>query len=213
MGSRGGEAPEEKGFWPPEDAWIRLRMEQLAEAAIKSSILAVTRLGLDERLRKIADTDELSGLGNRRSLNRELAKEFERASRYSAELCMLMMDIDRFKQINDTRGHEAGDMAIRFLGACLLAEKRSTDFAARFGGDEFCVLMPGVGSAGGLGLAARLMERLRTSRDRPLDFTLSIGVASLRAGMREPEELVHAADRGLYLAKEGGRDRACLDPG
>jgi diguanylate cyclase (GGDEF)-like protein len=172
------------------------------------------------RTRELALQDELTGLANRRALEQMLANEVERSQRHARPLAILMADIDRFKSINDTYGHRAGDEVLREL-ARLLAEKlRSIDRAARYGGEEFFVLMPDTP----VDEARRVAERFRSAveehtfvvdpeDDEPpigLRLTVSIGVSGLPENAETLEGLVEVADRALYEAKRRGRNRVVL---
>ena len=166
------------------------------------------------RLHDLAHTDELTGCATRRSLLHFLREEMELAHARQEPLSLLVLDIDRFKEINDTHGHLAGDAVLRTLGAWLNAEGalRSNDLAGRYGGDEFVVVLPQTTSAG----AVRFAERARSHfgsvafsfGDATLLTTLSVGVACWPdVAARSAEDLISAADAALYLAKQDGRDR------
>jgi diguanylate cyclase (GGDEF)-like protein len=152
------------------------------------------------RLREQAGTDELTGLANLRSWNRELDTGLARAARTDEPLAIAMLDLDRFKAINDTRGHAAGDALLRELATALEAELRPGDVLARIGGDEFGLLLPGCS----VETAAATVERL--ARAAPGAHTFSAGVAEWD-GTEAPERLVARADSALYVAKDCGRDQ------
>jgi diguanylate cyclase (GGDEF)-like protein len=158
------------------------------------------------RIESQALVDSLTGLANRRAFERRLAKEYKRADRYDRPLGMLLLDLDGFKQINDTKGHAAGDDVLREAAAAISRRIRQGDFAARLGGDEFVVLCPETSQAGAKELARSLEEHLAEASIRT-----SIGVAE-----REPEDdgvaeyLVARADAAMYRRKQrsgGGRER------
>jgi diguanylate cyclase (GGDEF)-like protein len=170
------------------------------------------------RLVRAGLTDFLTGWNNRRYLQTRLAEELARAQRSSASVGCMMIDIDHFKRINDRYGHLAGDAVLRDVAHRIDAELRQSDARARFGGDEFAVVLPGVRLGEGERLAARI---LRAVTDRPLrlaagveeTITLSIGLACLAppAGAHDyallAEQLVAEADTALYRAKSAGRNR------
>jgi diguanylate cyclase (GGDEF)-like protein len=159
----------------------------------------------EDLLRETAATDSLTGLSNRRHFDARLAEELERAVRYRTPLSLLVIDVDGLRAINDRRGHEGGDLALRAVGQALRSTCRATDLGARTGGDEFAVLAPMTKAADALGLADRIRAAIATE---PLAPTVSIGVADLElAGVGS---LHAAADRALYHAKSTGRDRAEL---
>jgi len=173
------------------------------------------------RLVRAGLTDELTGWHNRRYLNARLREELARAQRQGCTVAMLMIDLDELKEINDSCGHLAGDEAIREVAARIEAEVRSSDTAARFGGDEFVVLLPATAPAEARLLAERIRRAVAAS---PVELgpgllrsvTLSVGVAGLVPTSREAdlkalgERLLAEADAALYRAKTAGRNRVEL---
>ena len=159
------------------------------------------------QLEKLATTDALTAAYNRRKLNELTLAELERVRRYGRPLSLFILDIDHFKRVNDTYGHEAGDQVLVTLAGLLRAGIRATDSLARWGGEEFVVLSPGVTADG----EAQLAERLRAAaaaHDHASvgTVTASFGVAEHSPG-ETPDELFARADRALYRAKDGGRNR------
>ena len=160
-------------------------------------------------------TDPLSGLLNRRGLERDLAREIARAVRSGKELALVAMDVDHFKTINDTLGHLAGDGVIKEIGELLRQLKRGGDVVARTGGDEFTLLLPETGAAGAFRLASRIREMVRahefpTVRGR-VPVTVSIGLVADRVMDEDVAHDLHSrADEALYAAKESGRDRVTI---
>lgn len=184
-----------------------------ANARLKDQDLCLTQL--NEKLELLAHTDETTGLFNKRRLYERLDMEVARARRYGETLSCLMIDVDDFKAVNDTYGHQAGDMILRQIGELLQRSLRVTDFKARYGGEEFTVLLPRTNSAG----AFCVSENLRTafaSNDfvvpsKNLHLTVSIGVASCsRFDNLSPQQVIRLADRALYRAKRGGKNRVCF---
>ncbi|MFB6264283.1 MAG: diguanylate cyclase, partial [Bradymonadaceae bacterium] len=165
---------------------------------------------LVERLDQVARTDDLTGLPNRRELNRRVREEVDRAERYQSALSFILLDIDHFKSINDERGHRAGDRVLEEVGSLLDGETRGPDLPARYGGEEFAVLLPNTELDEAVELAERLLEALRSHRfeldDDSISVTCSAGVSSLRAG-DDAEALIGRADEAMYRAKDAGRDR------
>lgn len=154
-----------------------------------------------------AHTDALTGVLTRRAFDGALEREVLRSARDRRPLAMLLIDIDHFKRLNDTAGHQAGDEALRRLGELLRDEVRRTDVVARYGGEEFCVLLPDCGSADADALAMRICGDVRErSKTWPSSLTVSIGVTTTPPQTADPGELVAAADRALYDAKAFGRD-------
>lgn len=158
-------------------------------------------------LLETAHTDPLTGLSNRRYLDLQLKRAMTRYNRHGRTSTLVLADLDHLKRINDAGGHPAGDRAIHRVTAALHEACRADDVAARVGGDEFAVLVRGSDTEGGLTIAARIQEHLRSlGPDAP---TLSIGVACMDdpSGVQDIGTLYELADRALYAAKAGGRDR------
>jgi diguanylate cyclase (GGDEF)-like protein len=153
-----------------------------------------------QRLEESARTDDLIGLPNRRAWEHELSRELARSDRMSIPVCVAMLDLDRFKAFNDGSGHQAGDGLLRRTAAAWKERLRSSDLLARYGGDEFALLLP----ACTLDEAERLVQRLRVAM--PDSQTVSVGLACWD-GAESAEALVGRADAALYEAKRAGRDR------
>lgn len=171
------------------------------------------QLGLaNTKLAQLATTDALTGLNNRRALYTQLEREFERAHRYKRPLSVVMLDVDHFKQVNDSFGHQTGDRVLRLIGDVLRATIRSADFGGRFGGEEFMVLAPETGRETIGILAERIRNTVATASAAAGDgiptVTVSLGAATTELeGVKNHEELVHLADEALYRAKREGRNR------
>lgn len=167
---------------------------------------------LMNRLRFLVDTDPLTGLKNRRAFLRALKQELARAKRNRHSMAVLMLDVDRFKSINDRFGHPVGDAVLVALSDALTACARNYDTVARFGGEEFTVLLPETDAAGALVVAERIRAAVRSSALGPLELgsvTVSLGVALAPLEPDDEDALLRRADEQLYRAKEGGRDRVC----
>jgi len=165
-----------------------------------------------EHFRALAQTDGLTGLPNFRSFHARLEEEVARAHRYGHPLACAMVDLDGLKEINDRLGHAAGNRAIMALADAVREELRDTDFAARYGGDEFVVLLPQTSEPQGAQFAERLRRRLiEVSAEAGLPVRGSIGVAAVSADELDSpdaaEDLLRRADEALYRAKRSGRDR------
>ena len=185
----------------------------LADPTDIGLLLALTRTLLEfkdylDSCEEAAFTDYLTGLANRRRFERQLAREVERTRRYNHPLCLLVLDIDNFKGVNDTRGHDAGDECIRQLGKVLQEGTRGIDLGARLGGDEFAVLLPETDFASGREVAERLRAAV-ASLDVPEvgRVTASFGLAALPRCAQDARSLTAAADAALYEAKRQGRNR------
>ena len=170
-------------------------------------------LRLREALARLARTDALTGLINRRGFDEALAREQARRERGGAPPALLLVDIDHFKQVNDTWGHQAGDETLRLLGGVLSTSFRSTDVVGRIGGEEFAVLLADCGPEEAAELARGLCERVRTQAlgwEHPI--TVSVGVATEAELAPTATALMAAADAALYAAKAAGRDRVWIEP-
>jgi diguanylate cyclase (GGDEF)-like protein len=173
--------------------------------------VAVNQAHLFAQMQQQALTDGLTGCYNRRSFELQLERDLHLATRMRQPLSLIMLDLDHFKQINDQAGHEAGDVALRMLADTLRAELRAVDTAARFGGDEFVLILPQANHEGAQLVAERLRKRIE-SIDVPGygQVTASFGVASFPLHASSRDTLVVAADRALYNSKDAGRNRVSL---
>ena len=191
---------------------IRLRRQaQLVRRTMDVRVAEATRKAT-QRLHHIAMRDALTNLGNRRFLDETLETLVQTVQASRDELVCMLIDVDNFKQVNDTLGHPTGDELLILLGSLLRASMRYSDYAVRLGGDEFVLLMPGCSVERATLLAERIgaLFRQHTHTTMPTDLhvTLSIGIASLGGkGAVTGEELLEAADRKLYEAKRGGKSR------
>lgn len=155
-----------------------------------------------------AFTDHVTGLANRRRFERQLEREVERARRFDRSFCLLMLDIDHFKLVNDTYGHEAGDEVLRQLAKVLQEETRGIDLAARVGGEEFAVLLTETAMSGGLEVGERLRAAVARAELREAGrITASFGIAEFPSSANTAQELFQAADAAMYEAKGEGRNR------
>lgn len=158
-----------------------------------------------EAMRIERQFDFLTGLHNRQSLENALSQEFSRAARYQRKLSVLFLDLDSFKEINDRHGHLTGDKVLRQVGGILMQNKRSVDIAARFGGDEFVMLLPDTGKKEGLGLAERIRAEINREvivvDNREVRLRISGGIATYPDDALSEKELFKCADHALYRAK------------
>jgi diguanylate cyclase (GGDEF)-like protein len=165
---------------------------------------------LIDRLSTNSSTDWLTGLPNRGHFAGRLGEETTRATRYSTPLSLLMLDVDRLKRINDEHGHAAGDEALVTVAECIRKNLRTTDVGARYGGDEFAVLLPHTASGDAMALASRIRRSLKrcTMRKGPFLLSISVGVAELKRGSAgSANAMVESSDSALYRAKAEGGDR------
>jgi diguanylate cyclase (GGDEF)-like protein len=172
-------------------------------------------LEANERLRVISQTDGLTGLYNRRYLEERLHEMFGHAARLNEPLSCVMCDLDRFKYVNDTYGHQAGDAVLREFALILKREVREIDRVGRYGGEEFMLLLPGAEQESAKQLAERVRKQVEAHtfsfKGGTLKRTASFGVATWpHPKAQDAEGLVRAADAALYVAKETGRNRAIL---
>lgn len=167
-------------------------------------------------LEQLANTDELTGLANRRHLMQKLAVEVDRAHRYHRPLSLIVLDLDHFKRVNDTYGHAVGDDVLRSAAQAMTRISRDLDLPGRMGGEEFAVILPETDGEGARTVADRMRLEIGRSLhepegEEPFRVTASLGVATLLPGSElEGEELLQAADEALYRAKEMGRNRVAL---
>jgi diguanylate cyclase (GGDEF)-like protein len=169
-------------------------------------------------LKKLLITDEKTKLHNYRFFRERIVDEFKRAARYRLPLSCIMLDLDHFKDINDTLGHRIGDRVLEEFGRVLTDTARETDLVIRYGGEEFIILLPHTDAARAVTVAERIrrstMTRTFTADEAPLKLTVSCGVATFPTNptVRNEEDLVRTADEALYAAKKGGRNRTEADP-
>jgi diguanylate cyclase (GGDEF)-like protein len=167
----------------------------------------------NEELQRLATQDPLTSCLNRRSFFEQAELAWAKSVAGSQPLACIMADIDRFKSVNDTFGHAVGDQVIEAVAKLMTSSFRNTDFVCRYGGEEFCILMPGAE----LGQAVEVAEQARAAIAKavggklktktPLEVTSSFGVSSLTHGAKDIAELVNQADKALYLSKESGRNK------
>jgi diguanylate cyclase (GGDEF)-like protein/PAS domain S-box-containing protein len=170
---------------------------------------------LIDNLNHLSTTDSLTGLYNRRALTDTLHREIERASRYDANLSLILCDLDRFKLINDTYGHAAGDAALQAVSEALKTSLRRADILGRYGGDEFMIILPETSLAGAKLLADKVRLavseiELAIANDISIGLSISLGVASCCAPAENIDTLVRLADSALYLSKQEGRNKVSV---
>ncbi|WP_292976211.1 diguanylate cyclase [Nitrosomonas sp.] len=170
----------------------------------------------NQLLQKLSITDGLTGLYNRTKLNTILSEQLARFKRHNRSFCLLMIDVDYFKTINDKLGHIVGDRILVTVASVLLKSIRTIDYAARYGGDEFMVILTETDSSAAIKTAERIRAEVSAAclafKEQPVHITLSIGITQSRRADTMPNNLIARADAALYEAKESGRDRVyCAD--
>jgi diguanylate cyclase (GGDEF)-like protein len=188
-------------------------MSTLIIVLIAMGLVLMTKEQADVRNHTLAMQDDLTGLNNRRSIQQVLTQQIALARRSQRSLALLLIDIDHFKQINDTHGHLSGDKALRDVAVCLRERLRAQDMVGRWGGEEFIAILPDTDAVGAQALAEALrvateQASFSSINDHPIPMTISIGlhVLELSSG-NQRDDMIGAADRALYQAKQNGRNR------
>ena len=175
--------------------------------------LCLERIRLYDTLQELSIHDSLTKVHNRRYFDQRFGEEFQRAQKFKLNLAFLMVDIDRFKNINDTYGHLVGDAVLREVAKSLQEATREIDFISRFGGEEFAIILPETDKAGAIMLAERIRSKISLESikvfDEILDITVSMGVASFPQNTVHPDVLMETADKAMYKAKQSGRNHVC----
>ncbi len=190
-----------------DDAQIPvLTVRALAQAGMHTAAALRTAALIDE-VERLATRDSLTGIANRRLFDESLVRETARAQRLKTPLSLVVFDVDHFKQINDTYGHLIGDSVLRSVADSIVLSTKSFDVAARYGGDEFVLLLPGCTNTDAMGVAERVRAEIgRQTLEVPV--TVSAGLATIPDNAIDGDRLLSAADAALYVAKRSGRDRA-----
>lgn len=194
---------------------INLQTVELLKSFSNLIALAIENIILFEKIQEMSMYDELTKLALRRYFNQRFQEEFYRAERFKQPLSVLWIDIDMFKEINDSFGHQIGDVVLREISRTILNNLRKIDFPCRYGGDEIVILLPQSDEKDALGLAKRLMDEIKKIHidlreydihHRELKLSVSIGIASYPKDAKTMDELLNKADEALYWVKSHGRD-------
>ena len=178
---------------------------------------AFERAKLLNQLNELAIRDDLTGLYNRREMNRLLEEEFERHQRHRSPLSVIMADVDHFKRVNDRFGHVVGDQVLRWLAQIIRLHVRTLDRPVRYGGEEFAIILPETSAQGACQVAERLRQVIaaqpylnkheESERCQSISITISMGVAEIPGDIGDVAPLIQTADQALYAAKRAGRNR------
>jgi diguanylate cyclase (GGDEF)-like protein len=214
--SRSGKEDIAEGLEAGADDYV---IKPFEAVELKARLLAGTRiveledelLTAQEKLSHRATHDDLTGVWNRSAILNKLRVEIQRGRRQHTPLTAMMVDVDQFKSVNDTYGHQVGDVVLRNVAQAMAKSIRVYDAAGRYGGEEFLIVAPGCDGGTALTLANRLHSQIRNypmaDFDPPLRVTCSFGVATTMDCSTDSENLIRLADEALYRAKAGGRDR------
>lgn len=175
--------------------------------------IAIEKSKQHEEIKVAAATDGLTGLYNQRHFYIVLDTEIERAKRYNTDLCLLILDLDEFKKVNDEHGHLQGDLVLADLSRLLAESIRSSDILARYGGEEFAMILPHTNLTVAMQVGKRIREKVEkhtfSAIPRNIKLTISLGIACYKKGIQE-KEFVELADKGLYKAKQKGKNACCV---
>ena len=198
-----------------EEEDLKAQVEQIHSYSRELQVHAVRLEAINARLEALAKLDGMTGLKNHRAFQERLEFEFQRAMRYSMPLSLLLLDVDSFKQFNDTFGHLAGDEVLKTVAQVLQDNARGVDFVARYGGEEFVVILPHADEAASLAIGERLRAAIENVVWPLRSVTASFGISTLTQSMTHASDLIALSDKALYGSKTAGRNRVthCIDMG
>jgi len=190
------------------DLGFILNLSELIAMSISNAVLY-------EQTKKLAVTDGLTGISNRPNMEQSLLSEFERSKRYNSPLSVVLLDVDHFKDVNDSYGHQKGDEILVTFASVLKKFCRANDTAARYGGEEFLMILPQSNAQGAFKIAERVREEIMkmsfVGNDSKFSVTTSCGVAELnRDYMKNTDQLINVADNAMYEAKNSGRNKTII---
>ncbi|MFC1855434.1 diguanylate cyclase [Thermodesulfobacteriota bacterium] len=181
------------------------------ETLVNQCAISISNAKMYLKMEMMATTDGLTGLYNHKCFQDRIAEEMERLSRYPENICVLLMDIDHFKNINDTYGHPIGDKVLKSVASEFADSLRKVDFAARYGGEEFVAILVNTDEVGGKKMGDRIRSRIENKKinigDKEISITVSVGIATFPEDSKDKKGLINLADAALYHAKETGRNR------
>jgi diguanylate cyclase (GGDEF)-like protein len=184
---------------------------RLLERLASQIAMPVENSRLYAKAEQRARVDEITGLFNRRHFNECIKKEIERHSRYSGMMSLILLDLDYFKTYNDEQGHQAGDKILEMMGTIVNQGIRNTDLAFRYGGDEFAIILPHSTANDALVVAERVRRRIANEMNKKdIELSASLGLACWPGDALMEDDLVSAADKALYQAKETGGNRTIV---
>ncbi len=182
-----------------------LARQVMAQITLREQTLELQKL--NQQLERLSVRDELTGVNNRRAFNIALGREIARAIRYRAPLSLIMLDVDSFKNYNDSFGHQAGDEVLRIVGKILPAHIEEMAVAARYGGEEFALILPDTNTDTAMAIAEEVRRAIEKTTWPRRAVTASFGVATTNSELNDEASLIAAADAALYASKDAGRNR------
>jgi len=193
---------EKPDHWTQEDLRFLSDISNIVSLALANAVYF-------DKVETLAVKDSLTGLFARYRFDERVEEEFSRAKAYGSTLSLVMFDLDHFKKVNDTWGHQYGDQVLQAVAKVIQSQTRETDFCARYGGEEIAVIMPLASLENAYQIADRIRKNVESSRigEHKVQVTLSGGVTSVQSPMKDLEDLVHSVDQALYQAKEKGRNQ------
>ena len=190
-----------------EEEELKAQVEQIHSYSRELQVHAVRLEAINARLEALAKLDGMTGLKNHRAFQERLEFEFQRAMRYSMPLSLLLLDVDSFKQFNDTYGHLAGDEVLKTVAQVLQDNARGDDFVARYGGEEFVVILPHADETAAVAIGERLRSAIENVVWPLRSVTASFGISTLTASMTHASDLIALSDKALHGSKTAGRNR------